>query len=211
MRNRLLVGVGLYVVAAVGFVVVGAWVTWPLAVACPPNDIGKLGMLINYVYTLTTVLIFFVVLGAGVFAMIQALDVAKSRKLAAISALYSEYKTDTMRDAIRAVWTLPVTDLRSDDGDKMRRLVSDYWHWVGWIVRERLVDTGLIFSRFPDNIKIWEKLEPVEIEIRRAIEKRFHPDASEAEIEKLTKEHVENLPAAYLYRLWKERPSCPGR
>lgn len=130
----------------------------------------------------------------------------RQMKWAVVMELYRLYADAEMARAVQTVWTTPPEKLVEDvERDQLRRRVSDFWNMVGVLVKEELVEASTIRLRFQDAPAIWEKLEPVEMMIRRKIEKRQAPELGESDIELRARRHVDNLPAAWLYHHWRQR------
>jgi len=197
----------LAVLAAI-FAVALPYVTqlWPPINEGNVADSGKISTLATYASTIVGLLTFFVILGAAFLTLTQVSDIAKSRKLALMQDLHRTYGSQEMGQAVHTVYNVPPEEINSDpEKQNQRRMVSDFWNWAGWMVREKLVDSDLIYARFQSAPLVWEKLEAVELIVRKVIERRDHPSVDDQEIERLAKEHVDGLPAAWLYRLWKKK------
>lgn len=172
----------------------------------PPDNKDKMDTLTLLIYTGITLLIFLTILCGAILTLVQIYDLAKNRKAALIVELFKTYTNKEMGEAIRTVWNVAPEEIDKDqEKSNHRRIVSDFWNWVGWMVREELVESDLICRRFQNAPLVWEKLKPVEIMIRERIEKREHPDMNESQIKELAERHVDNLPAAWLYKKWIEK------
>ena len=120
--------------------------------------------------------------------------------------IYKLYQTPEMGRAIHTLWNSPPEKFQPNtDEDHQRRMVSDFWNWLGWMLDEGLVDVDLIHRRFQNGVLVWEKLEPIELAIRKRIERRDHAGWDDEKINKAARQHVGNQPAAKLYVKWKQR------
>jgi hypothetical protein len=192
---------GTFLIITMFFVIKFAWpkiVEW-----WQSEDLHALAHFADAFAAVGTFLVVFLGLG---FAVLEVRDVAKARRLDVMREIYKAYRAPEMGDAVHAVWNSPPEVFRQGSKkDAQRRIVSDFWTWVGWMYEEGLTDVHVIHKRFQDGINIWEKLEPLEFSIRMRIEERDHPELSLAEKQKKANDFVNDSPPAKLYGAWKKR------
>jgi len=152
----------------------------------------------TYGYTWIAMFSLFVILGAAALAYLQISDAKKNRNMGAIIESFKHYSDPRMKDALDAVW-----NGMADDHD--RRMVSQLLHMIGSLVKLGLVDSDIFWEMFGDAPRVWRVLKPLEIESQKRVLKRDKKGIPDAEIEKEAKCHVEQLPAEWLYKTWREK------
>jgi hypothetical protein len=154
-----------------------------------------------WVYALITLFTLITIAGAAYIAMEEIQEIDKDRRLNTIFELGRQYATEDMYQALQAVWNKSAEEISADlHLNAQRHKISDFWNMVGWAVKEGLVEIELIHSRFGNAIEVWDKkIKPVEMIVRRPIEKRDNPQKSDEEIEKLAADHVSSLLGTWLY------------
>jgi hypothetical protein len=136
----------------------------------------------------------------------QLSESARTRQVDIVFELSKIYSTKEMFEALRTVHNYRTPEEIIDDPDKnfQRRMVSDFWNnMVAWAALHGLIELELIRSRWEQAIKeVWEKLRPLEIELRIRIERREHPDWDENRRREEAEKHVDTvLPLLRLYKI----------
>ena len=142
----------------------------------------------TWFYAVTAFATFVAVLIAAILAVHQLSEISKSRQLQIVLEISKIDSTQEMYEALKAVHNYPPMSpedfIKDSQRDFQRRLVSNFWDMVAWIILEELAHTNseLLRSRFEYGINdLWKKLRPLEIAKRLKIERDEHPDWTEEE------------------------------
>ena len=193
----------IFAVGLVAFVILSAFPLLPLGRLKNWSDFGALA---TWIYVLITFFTLLALVGAAYLGLKQLGELDKTRKFSLLQEVYKSYRDENMGRAIRTVWNCPSEKFQPNtQEDDQRRLVSDFWNWLGWLHLQSVASLDVIDSRFQDGVEICDKLTRLELSLRLRLERQRHEKWSEEQRMYAATDYVANLPLVKLYNKWSEK------